>query len=266
MSTDHIHEEAARSLLGPGPQLVLAIPFVCALILYVWAVIRSNRRYKKWPLYRTFSCSAGVFLAVASVAGPLAEKAHHDFQAHMLGHLFLGMLAPLLMALAAPVMLTLRTLPRDKARKLSQLLKSRPLRVLSDPFFASFLNIGGLWLLYTTSLYSAMHENILLHIFIHLHVFLAGYLFTVSLIYIDPIPHRKSYAYRAAALLSALAAHGILSKIIYARPPEGVPADQAESGSMLMYYGGDAIDIILIFILFLQWYKASRPKPAVISL
>ncbi|QTC40589.1 cytochrome c oxidase assembly protein [Bacillus sp. V3] len=266
MSTDHVHEEAARSLLGSGPQLILALPFVCALILYVWAVIYTNRRYKKWPLYRTVFWSAGIFLAVAAVAGPLAEKAHHDFQAHMLGHLFLGMLAPLLMALAAPMMLTLRTLPRDKARKLSLLLKSRQLKVLIDPFFALFLNIGGLWLLYTTSLYSAMHENILLHIFIHLHVFLAGYLFTVSLIYIDPIPHRKSYAYRAAALLSALAAHGILSKIIYARPPQGIPAGQAEAGSMLMYYGGDAIDIILIFILCLQWYKATRPKPAAITL
>ncbi|WP_175989972.1 cytochrome c oxidase assembly protein [Bacillus sp. Marseille-Q1617] len=266
MSTDHVHEEAARSLFGPTPQLILAIPFICALILYVWAVILSNRHYKKWPLYRTVSWSAGVFLAVASVASPLAEKAHHDFQAHMLGHLFLGMLAPLLMALAAPMTLTLRTLPRNKARTLSRLLKTRPLQVLNDPFFASIVNIGGLWLLYTTSLYSAMHQNIMLHIFIHLHVFLAGYLFTVSLIYIDPIPHRKSYAYRAAALLCALAAHGILSKIIYARPPEGVPVNQAEAGSMLMYYGGDAIDMIIIFILCLQWYKASRPKPGVIHL
>lgn len=266
MSTDHVHEEAARSLMGPVPQLILALPFVCALILYVWAVIHSNRRYKKWPLYRTISWSAGIFLAVAAVAGPLAKMAHHDFRAHMLGHLFLGMLSPLLMTLAAPMTLTLRTLSRDKARKLTRLLKSRQFRVLSDPFFASILNIGGLWLLYTTSIYSAMHENMLLHIFIHLHVFLAGYLFTISLIYFDPIPHRTSYVYRTIGLLCALAAHGILSKTIYARPPEGVPADQAQAGSMLMYYGGDAIDIILIFILCLQWYKATRPKPAAITL
>jgi putative membrane protein len=266
MNMDHVHEQAARSLMGPAPQLILALPFVCALILYVWAVIHSNRRYKKWPLYRTVSWSAGIFLAVAAVAGPLAKMAHHDFKVHMLGHLFLGMLAPLLMALAAPMTLTLRTLSRDKARMLTRLLKSSPFRVLSDPFFASILNIGGLWLLYTTPLYSAMHENMLLHIFIHLHVFLAGYLFTISLIYFDPIPHRTSHLYRASILLIALAAHGILSKIIYARPPEGVPVNQAEEGSMLMYYGGDAIDLIIIFILCLQWYKDSRPKPADILL
>ncbi len=104
-----------------------------------------------------------------------------------------------------------------------------------------------------------MHQNILLHLFIHLHVFIAGYLFTISIIYIDPAPHRYSYRYRAIVLIIALAGHGILSKYIYAYPPTGVVTTQAEIGGMLMYYGGDLIDIILIFIFCLQWFRASRP-------
>lgn len=82
---------------------------------------------------------------------------------HMLVHLLLGMLAPLLMALAAPMTLLLRTLSVSSARVLSRVLSSRPLRLLTHPVIASFLNLGGLWLLYTTDLYSLMHENILLH-------------------------------------------------------------------------------------------------------
>ncbi len=51
-----------------------------------------------------------------------------------------------------------------------------------------------------------------------------------------------------------------MSKYIYAQPPKGVPIEQAEIGSMVMYYGGDVIDAIIIFILCLQWYKAVRPR------
>lgn len=105
-----------------------------------------------------------------------------------------------------------------------------------------------------------MHGNSLLHLVVHLHVFLAGYVFTISVLYVDPVFHRKSFIYRAIILIIALAGHGILSKYIYAHPPEGVPIAQAEIGSMVMYYGGDVIDAMIIFILCLQWYKAVRPR------
>jgi putative membrane protein len=105
-----------------------------------------------------------------------------------------------------------------------------------------------------------MQENVMIHIIVHVHLFLAGYLFTISMIYIDPTPHPFSFLYRAAVLTLALSAHTILSKHIYAHPPLGVPATQAESAAMLMYYGGDVIDLALIFIFCWQWYKAARPR------
>ncbi|MDQ0272762.1 cytochrome c oxidase assembly protein [Cytobacillus purgationiresistens] len=242
------------------PQVILALPFILALILYILATTFSNRRYKSWPLHRTVFWVLGVYFAVFSIAGPLAARAHLDFSAHMLAHLLLGMLAPLFMVLAAPMTLILRTLSVPRARRLTKFLRSWPARMLTNPIIASFLNIGGLWLLYTTDLYSLMHESIVVHLIVHAHVFLAGYLFTVSIVYIDPIPHRRSFLYRAAVLILALAGHSILSKYIYAHPPYGVPLEQAELGGMLMYYGGDAIDIIIIFILCLQWFKATRPR------
>ncbi len=247
-------------VMGLIPQLLFALLILLALVLYFLAVVVSNRRYKSWPIYRTVCWVFGVFFATIAVAGPLANRAHVDFTAHMFGHLFLGMLAPLLMALAAPMTLVLRTLSVPLARRFSRVLRSWPSRMFTHPVVASFLNIGGLWLLYTTNLYLLMQENILLHLIVHFHVFLAGYLFTVSIIYIDPIPHRISFLYRAIVLVVALAGHGILSKYIYVEPPPGVPAAQAEIGAMLMYYGGDIIDIVIIFILCLQWFRATRPR------
>ncbi|WP_404799163.1 cytochrome c oxidase assembly protein [Bacillus aerolatus] len=248
--------------IGLSLQLILAVLFVLALVIYAGAGLLSSTRshLKKWPKYRYVLWILGVISAAAAIVGPLAARAHSDFTAHMLGHLLLGMLAPLLLVLAAPMTLLLRTLSVTKARRLSRIMKSWPVRTVSHPITASFLNIGGLWILYTTSLYADMQENILLHLVVHIHVFLAGYVFTASMIYIDPTPHRLSFIYRAIALVLALAGHAILSKYIYAYPPTGVPTAQAEMGGMLMYYGGDAIDLTLISILCFQWFRATRPR------
>ncbi|MBN3527009.1 cytochrome c oxidase assembly protein [Paenibacillus apiarius] len=241
-------------------ELTLAFLFMLLIVSYMVAAVLTSRRHKPWPLRRSALWIIGVLCAAAAIIGPLANDASIDFTAHMVTHLLLGMLAPLLMVLAAPVTLLLRTLSVNAARRLSRLLKSLPVRIVSDPVAASILNVGGLWILYTTGLYAAMHHNILLHAFVHVHVFLSGYLFTVSMIYIDPAPHRSSFVYRAIVLVMALAGHGILSKRIYAQPPAGVPAAEAEIGGILMYYGGDAIDLVLIFILCYQWFRAARPR------
>jgi putative membrane protein len=253
-STHHINS------FGILPQLLLSGPFVLATILYIVATVKSSRYYKQWPLYRTIFWVVGVVCAIFSVIGPLAQLSHIDFTAHMVGHLLLGMLAPLLMVLGAPMTLALRTINVTTARRLSNLLKMWPVRIVSNPIVASVLNVGGLWILYSTNLYATMHDNLFLHTFIHFHVFMAGYLFTVSMIYIDPTPHRYRFVFRATVMVLTLAGHGILSKYIYSHPPAGVPLPQAEIGGMLMYYGGDLIDIVLIYILCFQWYRATRPR------
>ncbi|MGC5772887.1 cytochrome c oxidase assembly protein [Paenibacillus pabuli] len=255
----HNHGTELQHITSIVPQLILALPFVVAFGMYIFAAVRSSRK-KPWPLYRTVFWSIGVLFAVMAVAGPLANLAHTDFIAHMVSHLFLGMLAPLLMVLAAPMTLLLKSLSIPLARRLTRILRSWTSRILTHPIITSLLNIGGLWIIYTTNLYSLMHENTLLHLIIHFHIFAAGYLFTVSIIYIDPITHRFSFLYRSIVLIISLAGHGVLSKIIYAYPPNGVPLDQAKLGGMLMYYGGDAVDMVIIFILCLHWFRATRPR------
>jgi putative membrane protein len=260
---NHLHHGTEMDIHRLVPQLILLLPFLIALIIYLYAVILSNRRKKQWPFFRLVLWIAGVSCALVATAGPLAAHSHHDFRAHMLGHLLLGMLAPLLMVLASPMTLLLRTLNVKQARYISHILKSDPIRFISNPIVVSLLNVGGLWVLYTTSLYQTMQHNELLHIMVHLHVFLAGYLFTGAFIYLDPQPHRMSFHYRSSVLLIAMACHGILSKYIYAHPPIGVPIVQAKTGGLLMYYGGDAIDLILITILCYQWFKETRPGVSV---
>ena len=258
MHTHHEHVVENSSIMPT----VIAIVCLFVLILYVGAVIVTNRSNRTWPILRTISFLFAIIFIWFSLVGPFSFYGSNEFNftLHMLGHLLLGMLAPLLFALAAPLTLILRTLPTKYARQLSTILKSKLSLFFTHPVVTVFLNIGGLWLLYTTPLFSWMHTNEWIYWLVHIHVFVAGYLFTISIIYIDPIYHRKSIRYRAVALILALAGHSILSKYIFVNPPSGVSTQQVEQGSMLMYYGGDVIDAVLIFILCLQWYKATRPK------
>ncbi|HSI66264.1 MAG TPA: cytochrome c oxidase assembly protein [Planococcus sp. (in: firmicutes)] len=256
-----MHSGHSTHTAGTVYEAALILVVILALTLYPIAGILTSKLYRKWPPSRYFFWYTGVLAAMAALVGPLAERAQTDFVAHMAGHLLLGMLSPILLVFARPMTLLLRSLPVTAGRQLSRLLKSGPIHFLSNPLVAAILNLGGLAVLYTTDLYMLMHQSLVLHIMIHLHVFLAGYLFTISIIYIDLTTHRYSFLYRSVVLILALAAHKILSKHIYASPPVGVPREEAQTGGMLMYYGGDLIDLALITILCYQWYKAAAPRP-----
>ena len=235
---------------------------ILAAFLYSGGVVSSRRRGRDWPIPRTAAWLGGLGIAGAALLGPLAVAAHDSFSAHMLSHLLVGMVAPLALVAGAPVTLALRSLDPRQARLLARALRIAPVRVVFTPVVAGVINVGSLWLLYTTPLVDLMFSSPLLHVLVNVHFLLAGYLFTASLIGLDPNPHRASFPVRAAVLVAALAGHGILAKYLYAHPPDGVALTEAQSGSMLMFYGGDVADAVLIGILCLQWYRAAGKELA----
>jgi putative membrane protein len=253
-----VHNHGAGADSGFVSAVIIGALAAVALFYVVPAV--RNRARRPWPRYRSVLWIAGLLVLLVATVGPVAAASETSFTGHMLGHLLIGMLTPLLFVLAAPVTLALRSLDVVPARRLSALLRMPVVRFFVHPVVATVLNIGGLWLLYTTELFPAMHESALLMLAVHAHVFIAGYLFTASMISIDPAPHRPGYLYRAIVLVAALAGHDILAKYLYGHPPIGVEAAQAEAGGLLMYYGGDAIDLVLIIALCAQWFAATRPR------
>lgn len=245
---------------------LFGVPALLGISLYVFGVYRSNqnKRLRQWSHLRVVFWISGTIISASALIGPLAVLSHAHFTWHMVGHLFLGMLGPLLMALGAPMTLLLRALPVQQARGVSRFLRSEFARFYIHPVTAAMLNIGGLWLLYTTDLFTFMHNHLWLYVLVHIQMFAAGYLFTMSMLYIDPVSRRFSYRFRTVVFIFALAGHGILSKFLYAYPPQGVPVEEARLGAMLMYYGGDAVDLVIIFLLFRGWYlSASARQPIV---
>jgi putative membrane protein len=181
------------------------------------------------------------------------------FTGHMIVHLLTGMVAPLLLVLGRPVTLALRALPPGGPRRaVVAMAHSVPIGVLVTPPVAAVLDIGGLWLLYRTSLFASMHHHPALSALIHLHVFVAGVLLSVALCQVDPTRRRWGYGLRAVTLLAAGAAHAVLAKSLYAYPPPGsdIEVSDLQAGAQLMYYGGDVVEIALAIVIAVQWYVA----------
>jgi putative membrane protein len=240
------------------------LPAVLIMIViagYPVAVLADRRRH--WPWHRTAGWIAGWTAAAVAVVGPVAQSAQQSFTGHAISHLLLGMLAPMLLAVSAPVTLTLRTLPAAGARRLTAILRSRPARILTEPVVTGLLSTGGLWLIYRTGVYETMQHQPMVHAAVHAHLLLAGVLFAIVVIGTEPLSAPRSHLHRAVVLLLAVAGHAVLTKTLFAAPPAGVDRSDAEHGAMIMYYGGDLIHLALIILLCARWYRSARPSERV---
>ncbi len=245
---------------GISSDAVLVVIGGIAVVAYAAGVLGSRKRGRPWPLHRLGLWITGIALATGSVVGPLAAAAHEDFVAHTWTHLLGGMLAPLLLVLAAPVTLALRTLDVTPARRLSRLLRSAPVRFLAHPITAGTLSAGGLWLVYRSPpIFESMVGQPVMHLIVQAHLLFAGYLFTAAIIGLDPRPHAPRRVMAAVVLVAAIASHAILAKVLYAHPPSVLPASEVREGAQLMYYLGGWIEAAVIVVFCLQWYRATVP-------
>ncbi|MDO1480270.1 cytochrome c oxidase assembly protein [Rhodococcus ruber] len=247
-----------HSMLAPGsPGLLhLLVVVVAAAIAgtYLAASSRLRRRGDVWSRARDASFVAGCAI-VAAATVPLPVPA---FTGHMGVHLGVGMVGPVLLVLARPVTLALRAVQPGPARRaLVSVAHSGPVAVLTAPPVAAVLDLGGLWLLYRTGLFAVMHHSLLLGAVVHLHVFAAGVLFAYAICQVDPVRHRYGLGSRAAVLFLAGTAHAILAESLYASPPPGheVATSDLQAGALVMYYGGDLVEVALAVVPAVEWYR-----------
>ncbi|WP_372967601.1 cytochrome c oxidase assembly protein [Microbacterium sp.] len=270
-----MHDHAHPSLsFGQG---ILLLPFAAAALIYLAAAIAESVGGRPWPWWRTGCWIAGLGLSALALSPLTLAAADRPFTGHAVGHLLIGMVAPVLLVLAAPVTLALRSFALQPARRLSRALRSVPVRVVTHPVVAALLSVGSLWMLYASPIYAATADP-LVHLLVMLHFLVAGCLFTASVAPVDPAPHRASLRVRVVVLILALAAHGILAKTLYASgfSPDsagagglsalvqvpGVAVADLQTGAQVMYYGGDAVDLMLLALVLLSWYRSRGRRSA----
>lgn len=248
--------------------LLLAMAACAAGYLHRAHRARYRNPVRGWRPWRTVSFLTGLLLLALALAPPLAPLAHGDFRGHMAQHLLIGMYAPLTLVLRAPVTLLLRTLPAARARRLATLLRSRPVRLLTQPAVALLLSTGSLAVLYFTPLYQTTRAYPIAHWLLHAHFLLAGCLFAYVIAGPDPAPCRPGVRTRLVYLGAAIAGHAVIAQLMYGGfwIDIDAPVTEVRGAAELMYYGGDVGELLLAAAVVATWRPdrspAKRPRHA----
>ncbi|MBV9291950.1 MAG: cytochrome c oxidase assembly protein, partial [Frankiales bacterium] len=247
---------------------VVVVALLVTAGLYLWATGRLRRRGDAWPVGRDIAFVGGGLGTIALAI--LWWPGVYDgtlFWAHMAQHMALSMLAPIFLALGAPVTLLLRTLPPGGRRRLTRVLHSLPAKLLINPLTGFALLFATPFVLYFTGLYGESLRNATLHQVLHLHFVFAGCVFFWPLIGVDPLPARLPYPLRLLLLFVTLPAHAWLGISIMssstvlaggyyralARPWGPSLLHDQTIGGGLLWVTGDLVGVIVLAALFMQW-------------
>jgi len=253
------------------PAVVAAL--VVAAGLYLWGVAVLRRRGVAWSPARSIAFLAGGLGTIGyALLGWMGVYDDTLFWAHMAQHMTLSMVAPIFLALGAPVTLALRALPRRPRGWLRRFLHSLPAKLLLNPLVGFALVFGVPFALYMTGLYGESLRHDWLHDLLHVHFVVAGCIFFWPIVGIDPVPGRFQHPFRLLLLFVTLPAHAWLgisimtSKTVIAGSyyralgrPWGPSLLQDQSiGGGLLWAAGDLVGLLVVAALFFQWSKADE--------
>jgi len=258
---------------GINPWLTVLTVWVAGAYLYAVQVLRH--RGDRWPVGRTLAfVGGGMGTFYVATSSGLAAYDTVLLSVHMVQHMLLSMVVPLLLALGAPVTLALRVMRGRPRRTLLAILHSRVVRVLSFPPLTFALFVLSPWVLYFTDWYEATLRSTYVHEMMHVHLVLVGALFLWPLVGVDPVPGRVAYPFRMLLMVMTLPFHAFLGVTLMNQTTllggdwypsldlAWLPApmeDQHLAGGIL-WGSGDLVGLAFFIVLFSQWVRSSMKE------
>lgn len=255
---------------------VLACAF--AIVFYLAGVARLRRRGDSWPLHRSVLWISGLVVLFYLTNGGINVYERYLFSSHMVAHMALAMVVPLLLVPAAPVTLALRSIAKrtDGSRGGREWIllgvHSRFGSFVAHPIVAAVLFAGSLLAFYYTPLFRWASTDHIGHEWMIVHFLITGYLFVQALIGTDPVPVRLPYPLRLLLLLGTMAFHaffglslmvgsGLLLADWYGAMGWGSDAlaDQ-QAGGGIAWSIGEIPTVILAMIVALMWSRSDEKE------
>ena len=253
------------------------IACLVALGLYGWGVARLARRGDKLPAGRTVAFTAGVLSVLLVMCTQLNDYGMVMFSAHMVQHMVISMLTPILVLLGAPMTLALRALPavgggrKGPRELLLMLLHSRYMRIITHPAFTIPMFIASLYGLYFTPLFDTLMGSKAGHIAMMVHFLAVGLVFFWPIMGVDPGPHRPGHLMRMLLLFAGMPFHAFFGIALmmgsepmvetYKHPPASLGidalADQTAAGGIAWAFSEIPSVLVLVALLF-QWYTSEQ--------
>jgi putative copper resistance protein D len=258
------------------PSVLFCTAAIALVGAYVAGVVRLRRRGDAWPWYRTALWVAGWAVIVVTTSSGLGKYGMVLFSAHMVQHMAINMLAPILLVLAAPVTLALRALRPDRAggprEWLLAAVHSRWSRLVSKPLVALFIYLTSLYLMYFTGMFEWAMRSHFGHLFMTAHFLAAGSLFFWVIIGPDPKPRPLGYPAKVLLYFVSIVFHAIFGLTLMmgtaliaedwytqlAIPWVGdLLADQRAGGGIAWAFG-EIPSLIIIGVLIAQWTRSDE--------
>ncbi|MCX5080205.1 cytochrome c oxidase assembly protein [Streptomyces sp. NBC_00401] len=246
-----------------------------ALGLYGWGVVRLARRGDSWQVSRTLSFVVGVLTVMLVMCTKLNDYGMVMFSVHMVQHMVISMLSPILLLMGAPITLALRAMPvarrgaKGPRELLLMFLHSRYMRIITHPAFTIPLFIASLYALYFTPIFDTLMGSKVGHIGMMVHFLAVGLIFFWPIMGVDPGPHRPGYVMRMLELFAGMPFHAFFGIALmmasgpmigtYEHPPASLGidalADQTAAGGIAWAFSEVPSVLVLLALLF-QWKKS----------
>lgn len=256
--------------------LVYGTAAIVLAVLYLAGVRTLRRRGDGWPAGRTVSWLAGCVVILLATSSGVGRYSPAVFSVHMVSHMLLSMVAPVLLVLGGPVTLALRALPvagKDAPpgprEWLLAFVRSPVAKVLTHPVVALLLFVGSFYLLYFSGLFDNALNYHWAHLLMNAHFLLAGYVFYWPVIGIDPSPRRLPHLGRLGMMFAAMPFHAFFGVILMSKqtligetfyqslhlPWVDLLADQRLGGG-IAWASGEAPVLLVLIALLVQWARA----------
>lgn len=211
----------ARVLFDWRFDLIFGTAAIVMAVLYLLGVRRLRGRGDAWPMGRTLAWMCGCATLLFTTSSGLGRYMPAMFSMHMVAHMLLSMLVPILLVLGAPVTLALRALPAagrgdppGPREWLLAALHSRVSRFLTNPIVATVVFVAGFYGLYLGGVFDAAVSNHAAHVLMNVHFLLSGYLFYWVVIGIDPTPRQIPQLGKVAMVFASLPLHAFFGVVL----------------------------------------------------
>ncbi|MGN6872622.1 MAG: cytochrome c oxidase assembly protein [Solirubrobacteraceae bacterium] len=230
------------------------VPLSAVAVLYVLAAARLRGR---WPRRRIASFLAGLGCLVVALQSGIDAYDDRLLSVHMVQHMLILLLAPLLLLAGRPVVLALAAIPPERRAGPARVLART--RGLGSPAWALAIFSGVVVFTHLPGFYDAAVRHASIHYAEHALYVLAGLLMWSPLVDGDPAPrHRLSGLGRLIYLIVAMLPMALVgaylnrhATLVY--PAYGPPAhalgvsavdDQGQAGA-IMWVVGDVIMVVV---------------------
>lgn len=251
------------------PTPVGDLVILLGVLAYAFGVHRVRAAGGTWPVARSVAAGGAVLGLVVALNSAMAVYGHALFWVHMIQHLTLIMVVPVLLVWARPIRLSSDA---GGSRVVEATLGNPAVRFLTHPLVTLAIYTAVLVLTHLTAFQATMPTTPWMHEFELVAYLVAGYLFFLPLAGDEQAPWEVPHALRLAVLAVGMGADTLvgialmltgspIADFTVMRGGWGLDAlsDQHTAGG-IMWALGDGLMMLLMIVVGVRWGTASPDR------